>query len=91
MASQLAALPIEAGCDRARDLVSVEAARADLLEGVAPVREQETVPLSHTVGRVLAKVLNATFAVTPTTPFRRPPRPTDQPPSSGPAGMLVGG
>jgi hypothetical protein len=87
MASRFAALPIEAGCDRARDLILVEAARAALHEGVTPVREQEMVPLSLAVGRVLARVLNASLAVTPpTTSFRRPPRSTDQPPSSGPAG-----
>jgi molybdopterin molybdotransferase len=46
-------------------LVPVEAARTALLDGIVPVLDKETVPLSLAAGRVLAAPVFASFAVPP--------------------------
>ncbi len=52
-------------CDHPRGLMSVEAARALLLRGVAPVGEVEEVALALAAGRVLATQVTASFPLPP--------------------------
>lgn len=55
----------EAGCDRARGLMSVDEALNALLAGSSPVSDEVVVPVGDAAGRVLASPLSAAFPMPP--------------------------